>query len=389
MLDTKVIDFSTRQPLPDLIRVWALLGIVLVNVAGFSWPFEQGYKAPVHTSLDHAVDYAVTLIFTTKSYALFSLMFGASLAFQTVSAKRHFRRMSGLFAIGALHASFFFLGDILVLYALLGSLLYAFRSAKPKTLVITGLSFLMAQVIILFLFAGLIYLSQSIEPPTDTQSFESQIQAAKDHALTAFDDGTFLEATHYRASQTPGTVLSFVFSQGFAVFGYFLLGLAIAKEGLIHAPQADFWHKCRWMALPIGLAGNAFAAHFYTSADTIASAQSMIGIGLLTLFAPFSAFGYAGWIAKYAAGPASAIKAFLARAGTATLTAYIMQSVILSFIFSAYGLDLYAKLEAAQAITIGLVTGLFTLVFVSVWRKFFARGPMETLLRSWTYLGNR
>jgi len=170
--------------------------------------------------------------------------------------------------------------------------------------------------------------------------------------------------------------------------GYFLLGLALAKTGTINAPEARFWHRCRWQAFPVGLIGSFLAAGLYIATPNLMSSKGYLGVSMLTLFAPLLAFGYAGWIARYAAGPATKLKRFLARAGTATLTAYLLQSVILSYIFSAYGLGLYAKLGPAQAIAIGLATGGCTLIITSLWQKSFARGPTEVLLRRWTYLGN-
>ena len=94
-----------------------------------------------------------------------------------------------------------------------------------------------------------------------------------------------------------------------------------------------------------------------------------------------------GWLAKWAAGPESKLKTFIARGGTATLTAYLMQSIILSLIFCGYGLGLYGKIGAAGCIAIALLTGIFTLIFASLWRAKFARGPFEYLLRRFTYWG--
>ena len=94
-----------------------------------------------------------------------------------------------------------------------------------------------------------------------------------------------------------------------------------------------------------------------------------------------------GWLAKWAAGPDSAVKTFLARGGTATLTAYLMQSIILSLIFCGYGFGLYGKIGAAGCIAIAAITGIFTICFASLWRAKYARGPFEYALRRFTYLG--
>jgi len=113
----------------------------------------------------------------------------------------------------------------------------------------------------------------------------------------------------------------------------------------------------------------------------------MIGMAVLTLASPFSTAGYLGVIAKWAAGKPGALKTFMARGGTATLTAYLMQGLLLSLIFNAYGLSLFGQLGAVYCILIALGVGLFTLGFSSIWRLYFTRGPLEAILRAWTYWG--
>lgn len=391
------VDFLTRQQLPDLIRAWALIGIVAINVGAFAWPLEQSYSTAAITTLDKTVLWLTTALFQTKAYALFSMMFGVGLAFQVISAKqhgkspakRHFRRMFGLFALGFVHFVFFFVGDILTVYAVIGCLLYAFRTAKPKTLITVGLSLLAAQVALFFLFSGLMYFAESIEPAPGQPDFNEETQRSIALATAIFSSGSFMEAANYRLAQSPFYIIGGIFSQGASILGYFLLGLALAKKGLINTPEAPFWRKCRHYAFPIGLIGSLCTAYIYVDAPDLMTARSILCISFLTLFAPFLAIGYAGWIAKYATAANTQLKTFLARAGTATLSAYLLQSILLSYIFSAYGLGLFAKLGPAKAIAIGLTIGLITLIGVSLWRKILARGPFEMALRSWTYLGGR
>lgn len=395
MPDTQQLDFSKRQPLPDLIRSWALIGIVVVNVGLFAWPPEQGYTAAPSTVLDDSINLVITALFMTKSYALFSLMFGVGLAFQIISAKqkgkspsrRHFRRMFGLFVLGWLHLIFFFIGDILITYAILGSLLYAFRTATPRTLIKTGIGLILAQVAILLLFSGLLLLVTIVPPPPDQPDVLAEMTENIDRDITIFGDGGFMEVARHRLSMGGELLLNGTLIQGWSVFGYFLIGLALAKLGLINDPNDPFWKRCRLQAFPIGLAGSFVASYLFISSDSMIDALLFFGLALLTLFAPALAFGYAGWIAKFAAGPAGPVKAFIARAGGATLTAYLLQSVILSFVFTGYGLDLYAVQGPAEAIGIAFGVGVFTLVFVSLWRAVFPRGPVEMILRGWTYMG--
>ena len=391
------IDFSQRQPLPDLIRAWALMGIVVINVGAFSRPMEQGYSAAITSRLDELVNLAITALFMAKSYALFSLMFGMGLAFQIISAKqkgkspatRHFRRMFGLFVLGYLHLAFFFVGDILMVYAALGCLLYAFRTLKPRTLIKTGIILIIVQVLLMFLFAGMMALIATVPPAPDQPDIFADLQESIANDALIFGSQTFMQVTQHRMSMFLEVFFGGIFIQGWSVLGFFLIGLALAKLGLINTPSDPFWKKCRMQAFPIGLIGSFGAAYVYTQADNLVDSDTFLGLALLTAFSPFLAFGYAGWIAKYAAGPASNLKRFLARGGSATLSAYLLQSIILSVLFAGYGSGLYAKLGVADTVAIGAGTGLLTLIFVSVWRSSFARGPFEVLLRGWTYLGGR
>ena len=75
--------------------------------------------------------------------------------------------------------------------------------------------------------------------------------------------------------------------------------------------------------------------------------------------------------------------------GTSSLTAYLLQGLIFSLLFSAYGFGLFATLPAAQSIGVAFLVALFSVTFASLWRMRFQRGPMEMILRNWTYLGAR
>ena len=387
-------DLSSRALLPDLIRCAALIGIVIINVGAFSWPLELAYTQAPSSLFDISVEAVTTTLFMTKAYSLFSLMFGVGLAYQIRSAEnqgkspswRHYRRIAGLIILGGLHASFLFLGDVLIVYAIIGLFFYGFIKLEASTLIKIGIGLIFFQIILLLATSGIIALRENAPPSEDIASIEDETLENIAAAFAAFGEGTFMQATAFRASHI-GLIAATVMFQGFNILGYFLLGFALAKKGFINTPAAPFWGMCRRLAFPIGLLGSALGAYVKMSAPAPFSSSGMLGYSILTAFAPFLALGYAGWIAKYAAGPAGPLKSFLARAGTATLSAYILQSVCLSLIFSAYGLDLYGKFGAATSTAIGLGVGVFSLMAVSLWRTRFARGPLEMLLRRWTYLG--
>jgi uncharacterized protein len=115
----------------------------------------------------------------------------------------------------------------------------------------------------------------------------------------------------------------------------------------------------------------------------------MGGFALVIIGSPFSTMGYLGLIAAWSQRPPSPLRDFLVRAGGGSLTAYLLQGLLMSLVFSGYGLGLVGKLGAATYIPIGAAAAVISLLFVGWWRGRHALGPVESLLRRWVYLGER
>lgn len=386
-----------RHIFPDLVRAFALFGIVLVNVAYFAYPGEITYfYGGLETSADMAAAFSVDALFLMKSYTLFSVMFGAGLAYQMMSAERrgiafaprYFRRMLGLFLLGVLHVSVAFVGDILIVYAVIGSLLFLFRNRSVKALKRWAIGFLIVQILIAFCLAAGLAAGEAFDPDamaTVGEEMSVNMKAGEQIYL----NGSVLDVAARRWQEWTTYIIFAGVIQAPGVLSFFLFGLIGVKSGVLQDPAASLWRTSRRLYLPIGLIVSGLGAALILTSGGPMTGQGMFGTALIMLGAPFSSIGYLGLIAKWAATPMTWLKLFFARAGTSSLTAYLLQSLILSFVFCGYGLGLYAKLGAASCIAIALVTGIVTLSVSSLWRVRYARGPIETLLRRWTYLGAR
>jgi uncharacterized protein len=391
---TEVHAAQDRHVLPDLVRAFALFGICLVNVAYLAWPGTLTYHAGgLESAVDRAADFAVNALFLLKSYTLFSFMFGAGLAYQMLSAQRrgvpfapeYFRRMLGLAVLGVLHVSFAFFGDILILYALIGCLLYCFRRRRAKTLAWIGGALILFQILITALLAGLLSLAEHFDPE-GMQAVAAELQQNADRMLTAFRTSGFVGTIQARWEEWAGFVPTGLLVQGPGVLGFFLLGLAAVQAGLIADPQHGFWRRGRRLGLPLGLIVSGLGACCCAQADGAITSTALGGMALVTLGAPLSSWGYIGLLAMWAARPPSPLRTFFTRAGSASLSAYLLQSILLSLVFAGYGLGLYGELGAAACIAIAVVVALASLAALSGWRARFARGPFEAALRAWTYL---
>jgi uncharacterized protein len=97
--------------------------------------------------------------------------------------------------------------------------------------------------------------------------------------------------------------------------------------------------------------------------------------------------GYLAWIVRGMQSPSlSGGLRLLAPAGRMALTNYLAQSVVLTFIFSGYGLGYFEQLSRAWQVPV--VLGFYALQVAAShwWLGRFRFGPMEWLWRAATYL---
>ncbi len=74
-------------------------------------------------------------------------------------------------------------------------------------------------------------------------------------------------------------------------------------------------------------------------------------------------------------------------AGGSSLSIYLGQSILLSTIFSGYGLGLWGEVDRLTAVLIAVGVTVALIGAVTLWRRRFALGPFEWLLRRITYGG--
>ncbi len=133
----------------DLLRGFGVLGILAINIELFSMPFALSVNPMAlgdRGRVDFAISVASHLFFDQKFMTIFSLLFGAGMLIMTSraesrsgrSAALHYRRMAWLLVCGLVHAYLIRYGDILVLYAVCGFLVYPLRRREPLTLLLLG-----------------------------------------------------------------------------------------------------------------------------------------------------------------------------------------------------------------------------------------------------------
>ena len=127
----------------DVLRGFALLGILLMNIEGMVGPLMASISGvdPLLTGADRWVDTAIYLLVQGKFFPLFSMLFGMGFAIMLARAQAagrpfvavYLRRVLALLAIGLAHAFFVWAGDILVTYALMGLVMLTFFRGTPQS----------------------------------------------------------------------------------------------------------------------------------------------------------------------------------------------------------------------------------------------------------------
>ena len=378
---------SERIYVLDALRGLALLGILVVNISAFAYPmYLLGTPAP--TLLDQLAKWSISFVGEVKFFVLFSFLFGYGLSVQMESARkknldlkgRYRRRLIGIFAFGLIHAILLFYGDILVCYSILGAFLWWMRGWSPRRLVHFGLSML---VIASGAFFVIGWGSGTATPSPEEMQLA---QVAREAYLGGWVDSVFQRAIDW-VLVTP-FVLLYNWPAAMAMFA---IGLAAGKIQLIR--RIDVYWPTLVKLLPVvfsvGILGNAL----YASAALIGQ---MVGPeypwvpALATAQIAFTgpAFTYCLcmgvlWAAR--ANRLRTIRTYLRAAGRLSLTNYLGQSLICGLIFNGFGLGLYEQVQPAGLLAIALLVFAGQAVVSSWWMQHFRYGPLEWVLRAWTY----
>jgi len=255
---------NQRALMPDYLRLVALFGIVLVNVQYIAFStFDGVHSASTFGPIDAFAIWLVEGLFFVKTYGLFSFMFGVGLAFQMRSADSKDRpfgamyrnRILGLILLGVAHACLFFPGDILITYGVMGAVLYSMRNWPVRSLTIMGSALLIAASLV----TALLMLGSGEEDP-----FLKEIARHEHLVMTT---GTFSEVVWLRSQTSLFLVPILLLFQGFAALGWFALGLAAVRAGLIDTPNHPLWSRARRYCLLPGIVLNLCAAALIRSGE--------------------------------------------------------------------------------------------------------------------------
>lgn len=394
-LDVKPIGAKERIEALDIVRGFALLGVLLANMLAFKSPvfYYVPSMANIANTTDSIAAWFIKLFVEGKFYTIFSYLFGLGfyIFMERAQEKGHTsglfkRRLAFLLIIGLSHMIFLWTGDVLHTYAIAGFLLLvnwkADLSSLKKRIVVY---FICASV----LLGGIYLLNGIILTGPDANLYALQMKYKSAEIVNIFQTGNYGEITRTRiANETVNALLNNIFVIP-NVMVLFLLGLYTGKRQLhknIKEHMALIKNLWRiFLIAALILTSGLFVLMKLEDGTSIAWVMALkelvkyySGIAgcffyitsiLLIIDRPkghrfFKPFSYVGRMA---------------------LTNYLLQTVVAVLIFNGYGFGYFGRVGYARGILISVLIYLAQLIFSKLWLGRFNYGPVEWLWRRFTY----
>jgi len=386
---TAEVGDGNRIAFLDVLRGVALFGILLVNVFSFGadYPAWSGMADQMAWQVKHVV-------FETKFWMLYSLLFGMGFFLQTQSLgytmARSLRRLGVLMLLGCLHG-LLFEGDILMLYAELGVLLLMLYRLPTKWLLSLGLLLMLS-----FPLGHLLGGDRGDEWPADNVT-EANAWLEEDRIGGPLAGGSCAEVLAYHAAFIPERFWADwqYPDSGFLVLACFLVGFCFMHGGWsmltrLTGRQSALITLGLWV-LGLSLMGIeaylAAAVGYAPFERSDASPMQVLGGDLVYLAATLSLTG--AWFFSVWCWAQSRklirVRSLIASAGQMSLTGYVSQTLIFTTVFYGYGLGAAFVWGPAQVVILAVAVYALQLVLCYRWLQRFRRGPLEWLWRCLTY----
>ncbi len=381
----------------DVLRGFAILGILVVNIGAFSMPAAAYFDPTAYgdlSGLNGWVWRLTYLLADLKFMAIFSMLFGAGIVLMAERAEArgqrptgtHYRRMGWLIVFGLLHAHLLWYADILYWYGVCGLGVYLFRRLSPRWLIVWGLAFLAVASGILL--AGgltlsswspeaLAYVIEDLKPPTAVNAAE-----------VATYRGGWLEQMDERVPKAlEMQTTTFLTWAVWRVTGLMLLGMAFFKLGILSARRSRrFYWTLIALAIGVGLPvigygiRQNFAIEWRAPEFFFLGQQYNYWASLLVSL---------GWISVVVlvcmAGRLQRLTQRLAAVGRTAFSNYILQTLICTTLFYGHGFGLFGRVDRVVQALIVLAIWIVQLIISPLWLKRYRFGPLEWAWRALAY----
>ncbi len=376
----------------DILRGFALLGVLLVNALGYNSSFFDfgGFYSTFTDPLNSKVYNFITNYGADKFIGLFSFLFGVSFSIMYLKNRHsetqfsHFylRRLLILMLFGVIHIVFFWAGDILFSYALMGIILLSLRKLPSKLLLFIS---------VFMYFFPILYIALHVSYPFLPDALSSTSSITISEVINIYAQGTYPEVFRLRLHEyfsfryinliyyVPKIISLFIFGYVFYQHKFFekintsknkylILSILLLLVGIVlNTYTFDIANSI------VDMKTSAYATTLYMLIFEITNVVLILSYILIILtLTKIKFFSYILNPLKYI--------------GRMTLTNYLMYSVIFTIIMYSYGFGKFGSFEPWQLLMLSILFFAIQIVLCKTWLQHFRFGPMEWLWRKFIYL---
>lgn len=371
-----------RVEVADILRGFAIMTIFLLHsIEHFNF-----YSFPDATNefirfTDKVVWDSLFFAFAGKAYAIFALLFGFSFYIQEASQSalgNDFRprfawRLVLLFVIGNLNA-IFFTAEVLVLYALVGFTIIPICRLKSRTILIIATICLLQPVEIGKVVYALLnpdyVCGESLDGPFWAATSKMQVE------------GNFWQMMKVNLWEGQLASLGWALENGraFQTAGLFMLGMVMGRYSLLDGSEKHLKLTVKLMLTSLLLFFPLYG--LCNILPSFVENQALLKPLMLTLSSLHKFAFMVFWVTAivwlyYNGGAAKRALVKLVPYGRMSLTNYVTQSIIGSFIFYGWGLGMHRYMGITYSFSLGILLFLAQYAFSVWWLKHHRQGILE------------
>lgn len=361
----------------DIIRGFAILGILLMNIFAFANPPDYSHSLiwqPAVSTPDIVLYNLQTLLFSGRFLTLFNLLFGVSLLLIMEKYGERYlqRRLNWLAVVGLLHISFIWFGDILLWYALTGLLVLKQGYHKLDTAALwrKGAGLFAISLIVPVIYAGYLILAT----PAPLQPLDAASLLTQQLLWTGPYLGQLIETLWLNLFMLAGFVLTLYWLMA----ALMLFGMALYKSGWFSQGYSRRSTTLLFL-LALTISGStALLDHVTGYGYDLAISLPWEQISALLM-----ALAFASVLINSRHQPAlySRLQRWLAPCGRMAFTLYLSQSLLMVLLFKVIKPDWFASLDRLSLLGIAVATIMLQLLFCRWYLQHYSQGPLEWLWR--------
>jgi uncharacterized protein len=381
---------APRIEVVDALRGFAIMSIMFLhNIEHFDYYYLPDFLPEWMKSLDKIIWETLFFLFGGKSYAIFALLFGFSFYIQNDNQERKgndFRgrflwRLLLLLGFGIIN-TIFYEGDILMIYAVLGIVLIPVCKWNDKAVFIIAFILMIQPLEWIKFFYMLLHPEYVPAPKVSSHYFGLMGEYLKGHSFIDHAIGNL------KIGRLASIFWSWENGRFFQAPALFMFGMLMGRRKLFIASAESnlFWKKALLYSFLLFVPLYAFR---FFSSQIIAHKPMLDSLSVIINSwsnLAFMIFMVSVFVLLYQKNAVENILSKLIPFGKMSLTNYVMQSIVGSFIYYRYGLGLVEYTGATYSLLIGIVLFLLQLWFCTWWLKTHKQGPLEYIWHKATWV---